>query len=208
VSTARRLKRLIDVTVSGVGLTLAAPTMAVIAAWIRRDMGSPVLFRQTRPGLHGRPFEVIKFRTMRAETGPDGAPLPEHERLTSLGHALRLTSLDELPQLWSILKGDMSLVGPRPLLMEYLEHYTPEQVRRHDVPPGLTGWAQVHGRALLDFEERFRLDVWYVDHWSLWLDLRIAILTVRKVLRGEGTPPPDHVFVMFGADGEPDAGTP
>jgi lipopolysaccharide/colanic/teichoic acid biosynthesis glycosyltransferase len=178
--------------------------MAVIAVWIRRDMGSPVLFRQVRPGLHGRPFEVIKFRTMRSEIGPDGDPLPEHERLTSLGHALRLTSLDELPQLWSILKGDMSLVGPRPLLMEYLEHYTPEQMRRHEVPPGLTGWAQVHGRALLDFEERFRLDVWYVDHWSLWLDLRIALLTVRKVLRGEGTPPPDHVYITFGADAAPE----
>jgi lipopolysaccharide/colanic/teichoic acid biosynthesis glycosyltransferase len=194
----RRIKRLVDIAVAGSGLVLAAPTIAVISVAIRRSMGSPVLFRQIRPGLHGKPFEVIKFRTMTDDTGPDGRPLPEAERMTRFGYVLRRTSLDELPQLWTILKGDMSLVGPRPLLMSYLEHYTPEQARRHDVPPGLTGWAQVHGRVLLDFDERFRLDTWYVDHWSLSLDLRIALLTVRKVLRGEGLPAKDHVYTWFG----------
>lgn len=198
---ARRVKRALDVMFSLTALTLAAPVMAVIAVLIRFDMGTPVLFRQVRPGYRARPFSVIKFRTMSDRRGPDGAPLPEHLRLTRLGHVLRLTSLDELPQLWTILKGDMSLVGPRPLLMEYLDHYTPEQARRHEVPPGLTGWAQVHGRALLDFEKRFEYDVWYVDHWSLGLDLRILWLTVGKVLRSEGLPPSDHVFVPF--DGSP-----
>ena len=195
---SRRIKRLLDIAVAGTGLVLAAPAMAVIALAILIDMGRPILFRQVRPGQHGEPFEVIKFRTMSNKTGPDGAPLPEKERLTRLGYALRRTSLDELPQLWTIFKGDMSLVGPRPLLMEYMEHYSAEQARRHDVPPGLTGWAQVHGRALLDFDERFRMDVWYVDHWSLLLDLRIMLLTVRKVLKSEGLPPPDHVFRNFG----------
>ncbi len=193
----RRIKRSMDIAAALTGLVLAAPVMTVIAIAIRLDMGSPILFRQTRPGLHGKPFDVIKFRTMSDRLGPNGTVLPEHKRLTRLGHVLRRTSLDELPQLWTILKGDMSIVGPRPLLMQYLDEYTPEQARRHEVPPGLTGWAQVHGRALLDFDTRFKYDVWYVDNWSLRLDLRIMALTVGKVLRSEGLPPSDHVFVDF-----------
>lgn len=191
---ARRCKRLVDIALAGPALVLALPVMGVVALIVRRSMGSPVLFRQMRPGLHGRPFNVIKFRTMTDARAADGELLPQAERLTRSGELLRRTSLDELPQLWSIVKGDMSIVGPRPLLMEYLDQYTPEQARRHDVPPGLTGWAQVHGRQLLSFEERFRLDVWYVDHWSLALDLRIMALTVRKVLSGDGVPPAEHVY--------------
>lgn len=190
----RRVKRLLDVGVAGTGLVLAAPAIAVIGLLVRLTMGRPVLFRQERPGLHARPFTVYKFRTMTDARGPDGELLPQAKRLTTMGQALRRSSLDELPQLWSIFKGDMSIVGPRPLLMEYLPTYTPEQMRRHDVTPGLTGWAQVHGRQMLEFEERFKLDVWYVDHWSLRLDLRIMLMTVRKVLSGDGVPPPDHVF--------------
>ena len=190
----RRIKRLIDISVAGSGLVLAAPAIGVIAGIVRLTMGSPVLFRQQRPGVRGEPFTVYKFRTMTDERGPDGELLPQAARLTTLGQALRRSSLDELPQLWSILRGDMSIVGPRPLLMEYLPTYTPEQMRRHDVVPGLTGWAQVNGRQMLGFEERFKLDVWYVDHWSLRLDLRIMLMTVRKVLSGDGVPPSDHVF--------------
>lgn len=196
----RLAKRLIDIALASIGLILAAPTMAVVATAIRIDLGNPILFRQIRPGRGQEPFEVIKFRTMSNKTAPDGMPLPENERLTRLGYAMRRTSLDELPQLWTILKGDMSFVGPRPLLMEYLPRYTSEQSRRHDVPPGLTGWAQVHGRALLAFDERFKLDLWYVDHWSLRLDFKIMALTVKKVLRSEGLPPPDHVFFSFGSE--------
>jgi len=193
----RATKRLVDVAVSTAGIIILLPTMVIIGLAIRTAMGSPVLFRQVRPGYHGKPFEVIKFRTMRDAMGSDGRPLPEAQRLTRLGYGLRRTSLDELPQLWTIFKGDMSLVGPRPLLLEYLPHYTAEQARRHDVKPGLTGWAQIHGRTLLDFEERFRLDVWYVDHWSLALDLRILLMTVKRVLGGEGVPPPEHQYYEF-----------
>jgi len=191
------IKRLVDIAVSSAGLIILLPTMVIIGLAIRTAMGSPVFFRQVRPGYHAKPFEVIKFRTMRDAMGSDGQPLPEAQRLTRLGYALRRTSLDELPQLWSIFKGDMSLVGPRPLLMEYLPHYSAEQARRHDVKPGLTGWAQVHGRTLLDFDERFRLDVWYVDHWSLTLDLQIIAMTARRVFGGEGVPPPGHQYDDF-----------
>jgi lipopolysaccharide/colanic/teichoic acid biosynthesis glycosyltransferase len=149
-------------------------------------MGSPVLFRQARTGLYGRHFTLLKLRTMTSATGPDGAPLPDASRLTRFGRFLRRTSLDELPQLWNVLRGDMSLVGPRPLLPEYLPLYSSDQVRRHDVKPGITGWAQVNGRNGISWDDKFRLDAWYVDHQSLWLDLRILLLTVRKVLLGDG----------------------
>ena len=183
-----------DVAASLVGLIVTSPLIAIVAVAVRLSMGSPVLFRQVRPGLHARPFEVLKFRTMTDRRSPSGDLLPQRDRLTRLGHFLRRTSLDELPQLWTILKGDMSLVGPRPLLMEYLPRYTVEQARRHEVTPGLTGWAQVHGRQLLDFDERFELDVWYVDHWSLGLDFRILALTARMVATGAGVPPADYAY--------------
>ena len=149
-------------------------------------MGSPVLFRQTRPGRDGKPFEMIKFRTMRDAIDTDGRPLPDAERLTKLGRFLRSSSLDELPELWNVLKGEMSLVGPRPLLMEYLPLYSPKQARRHEVRPGVTGWAQVNGRNAISWDEKFALDVWYVDNRSLWLDMKIIWLTIRKVIKREG----------------------
>ncbi|MBB6097848.1 lipopolysaccharide/colanic/teichoic acid biosynthesis glycosyltransferase [Deinobacterium chartae] len=181
-----RLKRALDVVASALGLLLLAPLMVGVALLVRLQMGSPVIFRQVRPGLHGRPFAMYKFRTMRDATDPQGRPLPDSERLTSLGRFLRATSLDELPELFNVLRGEMSLVGPRPLLMEYLELYTPEQARRHEVRPGITGWAQVNGRNALSWEEKFALDVWYVDHHNFWLDLKILWLTVIKVFRREG----------------------
>lgn len=179
------MKRLFDFTAAALGLLLLAPLLLLFAL-VRIKLGSPVLFRQTRPGLHGRPFELIKFRTMTDARGTDGALLPDAERLTPFGRFLRSTSLDELPELWNVLSGDMSVVGPRPLLMEYLPLYSPEQARRHEVRPGITGWAQVNGRNALDWDDKFRLDVWYVDHQSLALDIRILWLTAVKVLRREG----------------------
>ncbi len=180
------LKRSIDILAAALALLLlAAPLLALI--WlVRRKLGRPALFRQMRPGLHGRPFQMIKLRSMTEARGPDGALLPDAERLTPFGRFLRGTSLDELPELWNVLTGDMSLVGPRPLLMEYLPLYSPEQARRHALRPGITGWAQVNGRNALSWEEKFKLDVWYVDHRSLGLDLKILWLTVRKVLAREG----------------------
>lgn len=160
--------------------------MLYVAWRVSQQMGSPVLFRQCRPGRFGRPFYMIKFRTMRDATDAAGRPLPDGERLTAFGRFLRSSSLDELPELWNVLKGDMSLVGPRPLLMEYLPLYSAEQARRHEVRPGVTGWAQVNGRNALTWEEKFRLDVWYVDNRSLWLDLRIIAMTVKKVIRRDG----------------------
>ncbi len=180
------IKRLIDIIASLIGLALSAPILLVIAYLIQKNLGSPVLFRQIRPGKDGKPFEMIKFRSMRDAVDKDGNPLPDNDRLTPFGKALRSTSLDELPELWNVLKGEMSLVGPRPLLMEYLPHYNKEQYRRHDVRPGLTGWAQVNGRNTLSWEDRFKLDVWYVDHRSLWLDVKILILTIKKVFIKEG----------------------
>lgn len=166
-------------------LTLALPLLVLI--WmVRRKLGSPVFFRQVRPGLHGKPFEMVKFRTMTSERGPDGQLLPDAVRLTPFGRFLRATSLDELPELLNVLKGDMGLVGPRPLLMEYLPLYTPEQARRHEVRPGITGWAQVNGRNAISWEDKFRLDVWYVEHRSLWLDIKILWLTLKKVLVRDG----------------------
>lgn len=180
------MKRLFDVLVS-MGLLLALALPLLLLGWVvRRKLGSPVLFRQLRPGLQGCPFMMVKFRTMTDERGADGELLPDIQRLTAFGRFLRATSLDELPELWNVLRGEMSLVGPRPLLMEYLPLYSPAQARRHDVRPGITGWAQVNGRNAVSWDERFTLDVWYVDHQSLLLDLRILWLTVRKVLVREG----------------------
>jgi lipopolysaccharide/colanic/teichoic acid biosynthesis glycosyltransferase len=166
-------------------LVLALPLL-VLAWQVHRRLGAPVLFRQVRPGLHGRTFEMVKFRTMTDVCDADGQLLPDAERLTPFGRFLRASSLDELPELWNVLKGDMSLVGPRPLLMEYLPLYTPVQRRRHNVRPGITGWAQVNGRNTLSWEEKFKLDVWYVDNRTLWLDIKILWLTVRKVLVRDG----------------------
>ena len=186
------LKRVFDIVVSAVALTVLAPVMGLIALAVWRTMGRPVLFRQARPGLHGKPFVMYKFRTMRDLRDAEGNLLPDEARLTPFGRWLRATSLDELPELVNVLRGEMSLVGPRPLLMEYLERYTPEQARRHEVKPGITGWAQIHGRNNLSWEERLRLDVWYVDHWSLWLDLKILWRTLWMVLRREGISAQGH----------------
>lgn len=180
------LKRALDLGVAGAVLLVAAPVMAAAAVAIRLRMGSPVLFRQTRPGLGGRPFQILKFRTMRDAVDAAGQPLPDADRITAVGEFLRKTSIDELPQMWNVLRGDMSLVGPRPLLMEYLPLYSPAQARRHEVRPGITGWTQVNGRNALSWEEKFRLDVWYVDHRSFRLDLRILALTALRVLRRDG----------------------
>ncbi|GHC32505.1 sugar transferase [Aidingimonas halophila] len=186
------IKRLFDVIVSAMSLIVLAPVMAVIALMIRWRMGAPVLFCQERPGHHAAPFMLVKFRTMRHAKDADGEELPDEERLTSLGHFLRSTSLDELPELWNVMKGEMSLVGPRPLLMAYLPLYSSEQFRRHDIRPGVTGWAQVHGRNALDWEDRLALDTWYVDHQSFWLDVWILLLTVKKVLEREGISAKGH----------------
>lgn len=179
-------KRAFDLLGAAIGLIVFSPILIVISLMIRRQMGSPVLFRQSRPGMHGKPFQMIKFRTMRDAIDADGRQLPDAERLTKLGRFLRSSSLDELPELWNVLKGEMSLVGPRPLLMEYLPLYSPEQARRHEVRPGVTGWAQVNGRNAISWDEKFALDVWYVDNQSLWLDLKIIWLTIRKVVKREG----------------------
>lgn len=179
-------KRMLDFFLALMALLVLWPILLLIAWQVRRKLGSPVFFRQTRPGWKGRPFEMVKFRTMRDATGRDGQPLPDAERLTPFGNFLRSASLDELPELWNVLKGDMSLVGPRPLLMEYLPLYSSEQARRHEVRPGVTGWAQINGRNALSWEDKFKLDVWYVDHRSLWLDMRILMLTVKKVFFREG----------------------
>ena len=186
-------KRLFDLMITVLSLIMILPLMVVLPPLVWMFLGSPVLFRQPRPGYKGRPFITYKFRTMTNHTGPDGKLLPDDQRLTPFGRFLRSTSLDDLPQLFNVLRGEMSLVGPRPLLMQYLERYTPEQMRRHDVLPGITGWAQIHGRNRLDWEERFRLDVWYVDHWSFWLDIKILFLTPWKVFRREGIHQAGHV---------------
>lgn len=180
------IKRLLDITVSASALVLLAPVMGVVAWQVGRKLGSPVLFRQERPGRHGRPFEMIKFRSMRDAVDAGGRPLPDDQRLTPFGSFLRSTSLDELPELWNVFKGDMSLVGPRPLLMEYLPLYTAQQYRRHEVRPGVTGWAQINGRNALSWEDKFRLDVWYVEHQSVWLDIRILVMTLKKVFLRDG----------------------
>jgi lipopolysaccharide/colanic/teichoic acid biosynthesis glycosyltransferase len=180
------MKRCFDLVVSLIALLILALPLFAVGWSIRRKLGSPVFFRQKRPGLHGRPFEMIKFRTMTDEYGPDGTLLSDAVRLTPFGRSLRATSLDELPELWNVVKGEMSLVGPRPLLMEYMHLYSPEQARRHEVRPGITGWAQVNGRNAISWEDRFKLDVWYVDNRTVWLDIKILFLTVKKVLIKDG----------------------
>lgn len=180
------IKRFFDLFASFFGLLVLSPVIAIVAWKIRKNLGSPVLFKQVRPGKDGKPFQMVKFRTMRDAVDAAGNPLPDSERLTPFGNWLRSTSLDELPELWNVLKGDMSLVGPRPLLMEYLPLYNPEQYRRHEVRPGVTGWAQVNGRNAISWEEKFKLDVWYVNNQSFWLDIKIVWLTVKKVLVRDG----------------------
>lgn len=180
------MKRFVDVLVSLLGLFVLSIPLVLLIWQVRRKLGGPVFFRQVRPGMHGQPFELVKFRSMTDECGPDGALLHDAQRLTIFGHFLRATSLDELPELWNVLRGDMSLVGPRPLLMEYLPLYTTEQARRHEVRPGITGWAQVNGRNAISWEEKFALDVWYVDNRSLWLDIKILWLTAKKIIVREG----------------------
>ena len=185
-------KRAIDVLGATAGLAALGPVLLLVALAIWSRLGAPVLFRQVRPGLHGRPFELLKFRTMTGARDAAGELRPDGERLTRLGSWLRATSLDELPELINVLCGDMSLVGPRPLLVDYLAHYSPEQARRHEVRPGITGWAAVHGRNATSWERRLALDVWYVDHWSLRLDLKILLMTVVKVLKREGISADGH----------------
>lgn len=187
------MKRLFDFILSLVAIVLLFPILVLIAWMIRKNLGSPVLFRQTRPGLDGFPFEMVKFRTMKDAVDGNGNPLPDSERMTPFGNKLRNSSLDELPELWNVLKGDMSLVGPRPLLMQYLPLYNEEQARRHDSRPGVTGWAQINGRNAISWEEKFALDVWYIDNRSLWLDIKIIFLTARKVLVKEGITAEGHV---------------
>lgn len=186
------VKRVLDASSALVLLLALSPILALTGLLVATMLGRPVLFRQQRPGLKGLPFTLVKFRTMRDALDTDGKPLPDADRLTRFGRFLRGSSLDELPELWNVLKGDMSLVGPRPWLMEYLAHYTPEQMRRHEVRPGITGWAQVNGRNAATWEERLRLDVWYVEHWSFWLDLRILLRTIWTVVRREGISAEGH----------------
>ena len=203
-------KRAIDRTLAGALLVTLSPVMAATALAIRVSMGSPVLFRQQRPGLRGRPFELVKFRTMIDARDASGAPLPDGRRLTRVGQLIRSTSLDELPQLWNVVRGEMSLVGPRPLLMEYLSRYTSEQARRHDVLPGITGWTQINGRNALQWEAKFALDVWYVDHWSLLLDAKILALTAARLVDRSGISQEGHatmpVFMGTAAAGRDPAG--
>lgn len=180
------MKRLFDILLSFLGLTTLFLPLIFLAVIIRIKLGSPIFFKQTRPGLNSKPFEMIKFRTMTNQRGPNGKLLPDSIRITQFGRFLRAASLDELPELWNVLKGDMSLVGPRPLLMRYLPLYSSSQARRHEVRPGLTGWAQINGRNTLSWEDKFSLDIWYVENNNLWLDMKILWLTVRKVLAGDG----------------------
>jgi lipopolysaccharide/colanic/teichoic acid biosynthesis glycosyltransferase len=191
------LKRIFDITVSAVALLLLLPVLGVIHYKVAKNLGKPVLFKQKRPGLKGAIFEMIKFRSMRDAVDEQGNALPDSERLTSFGKKLRSSSLDELPGLWSVLKGDMSLVGPRPLLVEYLPLYSKEQSRRHDVRPGITGWAQVNGRNAISWEEKFKLDVWYVDNQSFWLDIKILLLTVKKVFVRDGVSAEGEATVKY-----------
>ncbi|CDT22488.1 Uncharacterized sugar transferase EpsL [Vibrio crassostreae] len=189
------MKRLFDFLTSLIALILLSPVIALVAWKIRKNLGSPVLFRQTRPGLNGKPFEMVKFRSMKDSVDANGKQLPDDERMTPFGDKLRSSSLDELPGLWNVLKGDMSLVGPRPLLVQYLPLYNEEQARRHDVRPGITGWAQINGRNAISWEDKFELDVWYVDNRSLWLDIKILFLTVKKVFVKEGISADGHVTI-------------
>lgn len=193
--SAKRLppaKRAFDLALVILSLPLTLPLLGLLFVLVRTKLGQPALFRQVRPGLGGKPFTLVKFRSMTDARDASGAFLPDADRLTRFGRLLRASSLDELPELWNVLKGEMSLVGPRPLLMSYLPLYSPEQARRHDVLPGITGWSQIKGRNALNWEEKFALDVWYVDHWSMWLDVRIILLTVAKVLKRDGVSADGH----------------
>ncbi|WGW00525.1 sugar transferase [Vibrio sp. YMD68] len=189
------LKRLFDVFVSVSVLIVFSPLFAFLAFKVRRNLGSPILFEQTRPGLDGQPFKMIKFRTMRDAVDKEGNPLPDSERMTAFGNKLRNSSLDELPELWNVLKGEMSLVGPRPLLMQYLPLYSKDQACRHNVRPGVTGWAQINGRNAISWEDKFKLDTWYVDNQSFILDIKILFLTVKKVLVKEDISAEGHVTI-------------
>ncbi|PSW57449.1 sugar transferase [Photobacterium leiognathi] len=191
------MKRLFDFLASFIALILLSPIIALVAWKIRKNLGSPVLFRQTRPGLNGKPFEMVKFRTMKDAVDQQGNTLPDSERMTLFGDKLRSSSLDELPELWNVLKGDMSLVGPRPLLMQYLPLYNKEQSRRHDVRPGVTGWAQINGRNAISWQQKFSLDVWYVENSSFWLDMKILLLTIKKVFIKEGISSNGHVTTEY-----------
>ncbi len=199
-------KRLFDLLLTFPGLILISPILLIVALLVWIFHGWPVIFSQERPGYRGKPFRVYKFRSMSNARDRQGNLLPDAERLTRLGHFLRAASLDELPELLNVLRGEMSLVGPRPLLMAYLDRYTPEQARRHDVLPGVTGWAQINGRNYLSWEDKFRLDVWYVDHWSLGLDVKILLLTFWKVLKREGISQPGHATMeeFMGGEGDPE----
>ena len=191
------IKRIFDVIVSFFALIILSPVIFLVSNKIARNLGKPVLFRQKRPGLNAKVFEMIKFRSMRDAIDKNGNALPDSERLTPFGEKLRNSSLDELPGLWNVLKGDMSLVGPRPLLVEYLPLYSEEQAKRHNVRPGITGWAQVNGRNAISWEDKFKYDVWYVENQSFWLDLKILVLTVKKVFIKEGISADDHVTMPF-----------
>lgn len=181
-----KFKRLVDICVALAGMIVLSPLLCMVAVWVRCGIGSPVLFRQQRPGFKGAPFKIYKFRTMSNALDSHGELLPDEERLNRLGSFLRSSSIDELPELFNVLKGEMSLVGPRPLRMDYLDRYTPEQARRHDVKPGITGWVQINGRNSLTWDEKFVLDLWYVDNRTLWLDIKICLMTVLRVLKREG----------------------
>ena len=187
------IKTMFDFTLSIFGLLLLSPFLLLISILVLFAFGSPILFKQNRPGLNKKPFNFYKFRTMTNEKDKNGNILPDKERLTPFGNFLRKTSLDELPSLWNVLKGDMSLVGPRPLLMEYLPIYSAEQMRRHDVKPGITGWAQINGRNTISWEEKFELDIWYVENQSFWIDVKIILLTIWKVLKRDGISQNNHV---------------
>ncbi len=198
-------KRTFDFFVSLIAIILLSPIIALVTWKIRKNLGSPVLFKQIRPGLNGEPFEMIKFRTMKDDVDSNGNALPDAERITPFGNKLRSSSLDELPELWNVLKGEMSLVGPRPLLMQYLLLYSDEQKRRHEVRPGVTGWAQINGRNSLGWAEKFELDVWYVDNRTFWLDVKILFLTIKKVFVKEGISADGHVTIEPFKGNNPDA---
>ncbi len=201
-------KRIFDLLLTLPGVVVLSPVLLLLAILVRIRMGAPVLFTQQRPGMGGKPFAMYKFRTMNEASDQDGNLLPDAQRLTGLGRFLRAFSLDELPELVNVLRGEMSLVGPRPLLLRYLERYTPGQARRHEVLPGITGWAQVNGRNVLTWEDKFAHDVWYVDHWSLWLDIRILVMTLWKVIRREGISQPGFATApeFMGSDGDAGGG--
>jgi len=190
-------KRLVDLILGITALILLSPILLITAILVSQKLGSPIFFTQVRPGKDGKPFKMVKFRTMRDAIDAQGNPLPDAERLTPFGRRLRSTSIDELPELWNVIKGEMSLVGPRPLLMEYLPLYSPEQATRHDLKPGMTGWAQINGRNAISWEDKFKLDTWYVQHQSLWLDIKIMALTVKKVLVRDGISASDHATMPF-----------